>query len=269
MRRGLSQDVRTTIIAIVVAAVVAAPAAAAIVANSDMVDGKHAVTAGANRSSRAGKLVATNTNGYLPNDIVVKARDSNLFDGKDSTEFLGATAQAADANTLDGKDSTEFLGATAQAADANTLDGKDSTQLAARRVTASKSGWEPVTPTTSTYMSVTITAPTQGTVVVNGSAYFTLEHRGNYSSYFYVGIVDDSDLVPYMAPGVGIHQVPWSETRSMQIATTLPVQSIFNVEPGTHTYYMNARANTGFFDGYEGNYIFIATGQLVATFIPN
>jgi hypothetical protein len=34
-----------------------------------------------------------------------------LLDGKDSTEFLGATAKAADSDKLDGKDSTDFAAA--------------------------------------------------------------------------------------------------------------------------------------------------------------
>lgn len=37
-----------------------------------------------------------------------KAFDSDLLDGKDSTEFLGATAKAADADKLDGRDSADF-----------------------------------------------------------------------------------------------------------------------------------------------------------------
>jgi hypothetical protein len=58
-----------------------------------------------------------------------KAADSDLLDGKDSTEFLGASAKAADSDLLDGKDSTEFLGANAKAADSDLLDGFDSIDL--------------------------------------------------------------------------------------------------------------------------------------------
>jgi hypothetical protein len=38
--------------------------------NADRVDGKHAVGAGASRTTRAGKLVATNAAGLLPDNIV-------------------------------------------------------------------------------------------------------------------------------------------------------------------------------------------------------
>jgi hypothetical protein len=38
--------------------------------NADRVDGTHAVRAGAGRAARARKLVATNAQGYLPNDIL-------------------------------------------------------------------------------------------------------------------------------------------------------------------------------------------------------
>ena len=38
--------------------------------NAHRVDGKHAVGAGASRANRAGKLVATNAQGYLPSNIL-------------------------------------------------------------------------------------------------------------------------------------------------------------------------------------------------------
>jgi hypothetical protein len=37
-----------------------------------------------------------------------KASDADRLDGKDSTEFLGATAKASDADRLDGRDSASF-----------------------------------------------------------------------------------------------------------------------------------------------------------------
>ena len=45
------------------------PAAVADI-NAHRVDGKHAVGAGATRAQRAGKLVATNAQGYLPSNIL-------------------------------------------------------------------------------------------------------------------------------------------------------------------------------------------------------
>jgi hypothetical protein len=57
-------------------------------------------------------------------------------DGKDTTEeFVSATnGKAPDSDLLDGKDSTEFLGTTAKAADSDKLDGKDSTEFAAASI---------------------------------------------------------------------------------------------------------------------------------------
>jgi hypothetical protein len=62
-------------------------------------------------------------------DPAGKVSDSELLDGKDSTDFLGAEAKAADADRLDGRDSTDFLGAGAKAADADLLDGRNSTDF--------------------------------------------------------------------------------------------------------------------------------------------
>jgi hypothetical protein len=76
---------------VVVAALVVAAPAAAIVANADKVDGRHAVGAAATKVRRADKLVATNDNGYLPNNIVLKAQNADKLDGLDSTRFLKAT----------------------------------------------------------------------------------------------------------------------------------------------------------------------------------
>lgn len=108
MLKGLIRDVRTTVVAVVVASLVVAAPAVAVIINADKVDGKDAVGAGATRTARAGKLVATNSRGYLPNNILVKAKDSNLLDGLDSTSFLRSNGKAVDSDKLDGLDSTAF-----------------------------------------------------------------------------------------------------------------------------------------------------------------
>ena len=78
--------------------------------DSDKVDGKDAVGFTASVEDRKGKLVATSgMTGRLPNSIIAKAPNADLLDGRDSSEFLGATAKAADADTLDGMDSTSFV----------------------------------------------------------------------------------------------------------------------------------------------------------------
>jgi hypothetical protein len=60
---------------------------------------------------------------------------ADQVDGKDSSAFVSATnGKAPDSELLDGKDSTEFLGASAKAADSDKLDGKDSTEFAAASI---------------------------------------------------------------------------------------------------------------------------------------
>lgn len=59
--------------------------------NAHKVDGRHAVGAGASIDKRAGKLVATNKKGRLPNNIIKKARDANKLDGLDSSAFATAS----------------------------------------------------------------------------------------------------------------------------------------------------------------------------------
>jgi len=60
------------------------------VVNADKVDGKHAVGAGASSTARAGKLVATDRNGKLPNNIIAKAPDSARIGGR-TLASLGST----------------------------------------------------------------------------------------------------------------------------------------------------------------------------------
>src|SRR5688500_18549940 len=55
--------------------------------NADKVDGKHAVGAGATFVQRAGKLVATDSAGRLPGNIIAKAPDADSLDGLNSTVF--------------------------------------------------------------------------------------------------------------------------------------------------------------------------------------
>lgn len=71
--------------------------AAKKVVNADKVDGKHAVGAGASVEARAGKLVATNKKGTLPNNIISTAADSAKLGGKS----LGNLASIALSHTDD------------------------------------------------------------------------------------------------------------------------------------------------------------------------
>ena len=77
------------------AAVMAQPAddvAPAAGVNADKVDGKNAVKATSNKSKRSGKLMAFSAQGYLPNNIILKAMDSDELDGLDSTAFATLAA---------------------------------------------------------------------------------------------------------------------------------------------------------------------------------
>lgn len=55
--------------------------------NSDKVDDKHAVGAGASVANRKGKLVATGSTGRLPNNIIAKAPNADKVDGIDSRQL--------------------------------------------------------------------------------------------------------------------------------------------------------------------------------------
>lgn len=78
--------------AFVTAAVTAGgPALAAAVAqavNADTVDGRHAVGHRASPAQRAGKLVATNRAGRLPDDIIRRAGNADRLDGLNSSDFV-------------------------------------------------------------------------------------------------------------------------------------------------------------------------------------
>ncbi|MCD4535612.1 hypothetical protein LRP67_16085 [Nocardioides sp. cx-169] len=92
-REQLSRDLRSAAVALVVSVLVlAAPSVAAKITNADTVDHKSAVGAGASVKKRAGKLVATNKQGRLPNDIIAKAPDANRLDGLDSTQLRSVAA---------------------------------------------------------------------------------------------------------------------------------------------------------------------------------
>ncbi|GAA1911938.1 hypothetical protein [Nocardioides marmoribigeumensis] len=59
--------------------------------NADKVDGRHAVGASATISDRAGKLVATDASGRLPNNILLKALDSARLAGRTAASFAPAS----------------------------------------------------------------------------------------------------------------------------------------------------------------------------------
>ena len=72
--------------------------------NADTVDGKHAVKATSNKTKRSGKLMAFSTQGYLPDNIILKAMDSDELDGLDSTAFATLEALRSSAGTVNEAD---------------------------------------------------------------------------------------------------------------------------------------------------------------------
>lgn len=86
MSAALRRHATTIVIAMITAAITAGgPALAAAVydaVNADKVDGKHAVGAAASPSDRSGKLVATNADGRLPNNIIERAPDAAKLQGR-------------------------------------------------------------------------------------------------------------------------------------------------------------------------------------------
>jgi hypothetical protein len=152
LARAAGKDLRTAVIAVIAAsAVMAAPAAASYIANADKVDGKDAVGYGASQADRAGNLVATNSQGFLPNGILKKATDAGALDGLDSSKFVRSKNQP-------------FAVGKPTGVQTHTIPAKEFTMA-----------------------SVTITAPTGGVVVLTGQAVFNANQTGGFMNV-YLGV---------------------------------------------------------------------------------
>src|SRR5438093_2322181 len=100
----LKQHATTFVVAMVTAAVTAAaPAIASSVTNADKVDGFDAVGCQAGAQARAGNLVATCDNGFLPNGLIKKAPNADKLDGVSSSGFYRAGSTVADSALVDGR----------------------------------------------------------------------------------------------------------------------------------------------------------------------
>ena len=130
MAAFIRRHASTVVVAMVTAAVTAggpAVAAAYDAMNARKVDGRDAVGAGASASDRAGNLVATNSAGRLPNNIISKAPDAQELDGNDSTAFAPASHLhdsryvKTSAHTTSAHDSLGI--------DAATVDGKNAADM--------------------------------------------------------------------------------------------------------------------------------------------
>ena len=92
-------------VALVTAVVtVGAPVAARTVvqyaSNSDKVDGRHAVGAGSTQTERARKLVATNKEGFLPNDIIRSAPNADALGGDPASRYVAKCEEGALAGSV-------------------------------------------------------------------------------------------------------------------------------------------------------------------------
>jgi hypothetical protein len=87
VRRHLGTAVIAGLTSLIILGAAPVAAAAYDAMNARKVDGLDAVSAGLSRQNRAGKLVATNANGYLPGNIVWKVRNAGKLDNIDSTQF--------------------------------------------------------------------------------------------------------------------------------------------------------------------------------------
>ena len=114
MKDAVTRHATTILVAMVTAAVTAGgPVVARTVVDyardANRVDGKHAVSAGASRSTRAGKLVATGSGGFLPNNIILKAPNADRLDGFNSPAFARSVAPSGSLQR--GEFGTEFRSA--------------------------------------------------------------------------------------------------------------------------------------------------------------
>lgn len=132
-RSGRAPMLISTTALVVAIGGVGGPAVAAAI-NADTVDRKHAVGAAATPAQRAGKLVATNTAGNLPANLIPKALNADKLDGIDSGAFSAKSSLSSPGTVNAGQnpvDWTKLKGVPAGLADGQ--DGGDgifgSTQL--------------------------------------------------------------------------------------------------------------------------------------------
>ena len=93
LRRNLLIVITASVVSLVWVAGPTVAQAAYDAVNADKVDGKHAVSAGAAPGARAGKLVATDGNGRLPNNIIAKAPDASRLGGVSPAGYVHGAGQ--------------------------------------------------------------------------------------------------------------------------------------------------------------------------------
>lgn len=118
MRASLRRHLPVLVTAVVVAVLMQAgpPVAAAVhdAVNADKVDGRHAVAASTTPAGRAGKLVATNSSGRLPNDIIATAPNAAKLGGQLPGAYLRKSpGTVSGTEVLDGSLGRADLGASA------------------------------------------------------------------------------------------------------------------------------------------------------------
>jgi hypothetical protein len=261
MRRFFRTHLTTMLVAALTAAVTAGgPALASAVAqavNADTVDYKHAVGAGASVDNRAGKLVATNGDGQLPNNIIDKAPDANRLDNLDSSAFLLKGAKAADAEQLDNLDSTQFW-TKAETAEFRALQFTD--------VTSNTWSLSPAGCVSYNGLLVTVEAPGPGIIDLNAVIQLRLDHTLNQTTSVRLQVgttTSDCDAINVGGSGgTGFIQLPFQLPSGLYF-DTLPVNRVLPVSAaGTYTFYVTGTTS----GGAETSKFWY--GRLNATFYP-
>lgn len=233
MSKLLRTHLSTIVVAMVTAAVTAgAPAIAATIAdyaaNADKVDNKHAVGAGASIAARSNKLVATNAQGRLPDNIIAKAPNAAKINGLTSKDLW----TKAETKKLRVK---HFVAETVE-----------------NRATQAVACWNHPGAT------LTVVAPGPGIVEVSGSVDLWAGHSNGFTSSLVVRVGNSATDCTDTA-GSGRHYVH-STLPSGTYYSTVPVTRTFTVsQAGTYVYYLNGNGSTN---------TSIWRARLNATFFP-
>lgn len=208
MRRHLS----TVLIVLVTVAITAvAPAVAETIAdyakNAGKVDDRSAVGAGATIAKRSGKLVATDAEGRLPDNIIRKAPDSERLDGLSKNAFV-RPSELLSVRPL------HFVGDTA----AEVPIGGTCTNYAG--------------------LAVTVYAPGPGDIEVSGVVQIEFAPQNTVVSRAIVNIASDTADCAGDAGGARVWNPKTVDDQLLY--STLPLTRTYSIpSAGSYTYYVN------------------------------
>lgn len=255
MRIFMRRHLTTMLVAVVTAAVTAGGPALAhgvqhalFAHDADKVDGKHAVGAGAKPAARAGKLVATNKAGQLPNNIIAAAGDLRC------AGCVGASDLAPTAATQKELDDIAAAAATKTDLDAvkSTADtsAADVTALASRLSAGSVllSGWTASTSAT-TMDTFTVTAPADGVLVVTVAGFYLLDADSTTTSSrvtsAYLGLCDTSNSFSDCQGAAHVYYEDPDNASSSNATPAFTLTRTVPVTAGTRTFYVNGWSQSG------------------------